>query len=400
MARRSAPHDPSIGERIKARRLIHGWSVRFAADRAGIHNSTWSRVERGQRRTDRYMISDIAAALECSITDLTGQPYTPADRALDAAHIHSGRVWRTMMAHPLDQPSDADAPPTESLQTESDLIRHLYSKCDYAGVLCRMVGFVAPLHAATRNGHAATALQLSVPVYGCTMGSLLNLGYPAEALLAAERSASAAQELDNAVAVGVATTNLARVSSFSGAYAPARTMCSHADDDLQHHLSTPDALTVSGFLHLARAHHSAGLHDVAAAEAHLQEAAAIADHTGETDAWDLAFGPANVALWQMALQLDTHRPSEAMRTAASVQVAGLPVVRQVYYHIDRARGLTELGLPEKALKALLVAARIGAQHTYSSAAARETARSLRAAEKRRLAASPLNMLCERMGVAD
>lgn len=400
MARRSIPRDPSIGERIKARRQMKGWSIRHAADRAGIAHSTLSRIERGLTRTDRYMISDLAAALECSVSDLTGQPYAPADRALDAAQIHSGRVWRAMMAHPLSEPSDAQPPPPDALQAEAELIRHLYSRCDYAGVLGRVVGVVAPLHAASRNGHAAAALQLSVPVYGCVMGSLLNLGYPAQALLAAERCAAAAQELDDAVTLGVATTNLARVSSYSGAYGPARTMCGRADDDLQHQLDLPDALAVSGFLHLARAHQCAGLHDVAAAEAHLREAAAIAERTGETDAWDLAWGPRNVALWLMALQLDTHRPGEAMRTAASVQVAGLPAVRQVYYHVDRARGLAELGRPDDALKALLAAEHIGAQHARSSAAARETARSLRSGERRKLVSSPLHGLCERMGVDD
>ena len=397
MARRTAPHDPSIGERIKARRELRGWSIRHTADRAGIHNSTLGRIEKGDLRVDRYMISDLAAALECSVTDLTGQPYTSGDRALEAAQIHSGRVWQAMMAHPLTEPADVDPPLVGALEAEAGLVRDLYGRCDYAGVLGRAVGIVAPLHAAARNGRARDALHMMVPVYGCLMGSLLNLGYRAEALLAADRSAEAAQELDDTVALAVATTNRARVASHSGAYSPARTMCARADDEIQAYVDVPDALAVSGFLHLARAHQSAGLRDLAAAEAHLAEAAAIAARTGETDVWDLAWGPRNVALWRMAMQLDTHRPDEAMKTAAAVQVAGLPRVRQVYYHIDRARGFSELGRTSEAVRALLAAERTGQQHTRSSTAARETARSLRVAERR---SSPLYGLCERMGVAD
>ncbi|HZN76046.1 MAG TPA: helix-turn-helix transcriptional regulator [Micromonosporaceae bacterium] len=387
-----------MGERIKARRELRGWSIRYAADRAGVSHTTWSRVESGDIATNRYTISDYAAALECSVKDLTGQPYTQADELLEAGAIYSDRAWKAMMAHPLTEPADTEPLPQGALEAEATLIRDLYAKCDYAGVLGRAVGAIAPLHAAARNGHARDAMLLMVPVYGCVMGSLLNLGRAAEALLAADRSAEAAQELDDAVALGVATANRARVSAYSGAYSPARTICDRADDHLQHHLAAPDALAVSGFLHLARAHHSAGLRDMATAEAHLAEAAELAEHTGETEAWDLAWGPRNVALWQMALQLDTHRPDEAMQTAASIQVAGLPAVRQVYYHIDRARGLAELGHIDKAIRALLIAERTGKQHTRSSTAARETARSLLTRQRQRLASSPLAGLCERMGV--
>lgn len=62
------------------------WSIHHAASRAGIAHTTWMRVERGELRTDRYLVADIAAALECSVVDLTGQPYAPADRRLEAAH--------------------------------------------------------------------------------------------------------------------------------------------------------------------------------------------------------------------------------------------------------------------------------------------------------------------------
>lgn len=78
MPRRAVRADPSIGDRIRARRELHRWSIRHAASRAGISHTSWSRIERGQQRTDRYMVVDLAAALECSVVELTGQPYAPA----------------------------------------------------------------------------------------------------------------------------------------------------------------------------------------------------------------------------------------------------------------------------------------------------------------------------------
>lgn len=346
------------------------------------------------------MIADLAAALECSITDLTGQPYTPADRRLEAAHIHAEQVWRAMMAYPLTEPASGRTVPIAALEREAALVRDLYSRCDYAGALARLVGLVPALHTGAQGVDARTALALMVPVYGCAMGSLLNVGYPAHAWLAAERCTESAQRLDDVVALAVAATNRARVSSYSGAYGPAQSLCDRADDDLQHDLGAPHALDLSGFLHLARAHHMAGLHDIPAAEAHLAEAADIAARTGETDGWDLAWGPRNVALWTMAFQLDTGRPGEAMETAAQVRIAGLPAVRQVYFYLDMARGLTDVGRDGEAVRMLLAAERTGSQHARSSVAARETARSLLQQSRREAASSQLHGLCERLGVAD
>ena len=64
--------DRSIGERIRERRKAQGMSVRLAADRAGIHHSTWSRIETGQMGADnRYTLAAIATVLRCSTIELT-----------------------------------------------------------------------------------------------------------------------------------------------------------------------------------------------------------------------------------------------------------------------------------------------------------------------------------------
>ncbi|MCX4473597.1 helix-turn-helix domain-containing protein [Micromonospora sp. NBC_01655] len=379
-----------MGDRIRARRELRGWSIRHAASRAGISHTSWSRIERGQQRTDRYMVVDLAAALECSVVDLTGQPYTPADRQLDAARIDAERVWRIMMDTPMAARRGVPAT-VEQVRREAGLVRALYGRCDYAGALRRLVDLVPALHGLIDR---RAALVEMVPVYGVAMGSLLNVSYPAHAWLAAERCAEAAGLLDDPVAAGVAAANRARVSAYSGAYGPARALCDSAGADLAGS-GADGALDVLGFLYLARAHHLAGLHDQASAENHLAEAARIAAHTGETESWDLAWGPRNVALWRMAFQLDTGRPEAAMQTAAGVELAGLPAVRQVYFWLDMGRAAEAVGRDRDAVRMLLAAERVGPQHARSSTSARETVRSL----LRRGATSPeLRGLCERMSM--
>lgn len=390
MPRRPIPDDPSIGDRIRARRELRGWSVRYSASRAGISHTSWSRIERGQQRTDRYMAVDLAAALECSVADLTGQAYTPADRQLDAARIDAERVWRTMMDTPMTGRADTAAT-TEQVQREAALVRGLYGRCDYAGALRRLVDLVPAMHGLTDRRAALTEM---VPVYGVAMGSLLNVSFPAHAWLAAERCAQAAGLLGDPVAAGVAAANRARVSAYSGAFGPARTLCDVAAADLAGS-ATEGALDVLGFLHLARALHVAGLRDYATAEGHLTEAAQIATRTGETDSWDLAWGPRNVALWRMAFELDTGRPEAALETAAGVELAGLPAVRQVYFWLDMGRAAESVGRDRDSVRMLLTAERVGPQHTRSSAAARETARALL---RKRVTSPELRGLCERMSL--
>ncbi len=398
MPRRTVPLYPSIGERVRTRRQLRRWSIRHAASRAGIAHTTWSRIERGELRTDRYMIVDIAAALECPVTELTGQPYVPADRSLEVAHARVGPVWQAMMAHPLTEPPTGEARPIEVLEQEANLVRDLYNRCDYAGVLSRLVELVPQMHTAVFGQDAQPALQLMVPVYGVAMGSLLNLGYPAHAWLAVERCTEAAQRLENPVLLAIAASNGARVSAGSGAYGPARSVCTRAADELERNTALPSALEALGFLHLARAHHSVGLKDVATADDHLAEAARIADRTGETTSWDLMFGPSNAALWRMAVELDTGRAGEAMETAGRVQTAELPVTRQVYFYIDMARGYADLHRAEDGVRMLLRAERVAPQHTRSSTAAKVTARSLLHEARRSAASSQLRGLCERLGV--
>jgi transcriptional regulator with XRE-family HTH domain len=399
MPRRTVPVDPSIGERIKTRRDLRRWSVRKAATRAGIAHTTWSRIERGELRTDRYMVADIAAALECSVVDLTGQPYPPADRRLEAAHIAAERFWQQMMSLPLDEPAAAGRPPSGDLWRETELVRDLYARTDYAGALGRLVELVPVLHTEAHGLDAAQALTAAVEVYGVGMGALLNLGHPAYAWLAAQRCTEAAQRLNDPAALAVAAINRGRVSAHTGAYAAARSTVNRAADELDAHTDGPAALDVLGFSHLARAHHCTGLRDTATAADHLVEAARIATRTGETEAWDLQWGPRNVALWTISHQIDTGRAGEAVETAAGVEVGELPAVRSVYLYTDLARALTDIRRDDDAVRMLLTAERVAPQHTRSSAAARETARAL-LHQTRRTSASTLQGLCERMGVTD
>ena len=95
MARRTLS-DPAIGERIRDRRNLLGYSIRFAADRAAISHTTWSRIERGLVSADnRFTLAAIAEALRCPVGALTKAPHPTSaggrDRRRGVRHHTRGR---------------------------------------------------------------------------------------------------------------------------------------------------------------------------------------------------------------------------------------------------------------------------------------------------------------------
>src|SRR5690242_19408935 len=97
--------DPAVGEWIRERRLVRGWSVRHAASRAGVSHATWSRIERGVQGADnRFMVADIARALECAPEDLVEASVPAPDPATAAARSGVLGLRRALVDIDLTEP--------------------------------------------------------------------------------------------------------------------------------------------------------------------------------------------------------------------------------------------------------------------------------------------------------
>lgn len=59
-----------FGQRVRALRRERGWSQEEFADRAGLHRTYVSAVERGVRNPTLTVIERLAAALNISISEL------------------------------------------------------------------------------------------------------------------------------------------------------------------------------------------------------------------------------------------------------------------------------------------------------------------------------------------
>ena len=71
----------AIGTRARMIRRRRGLSLDVIAGLAGISKQYLSMLELGKRGFNRRgLVHNLADALGCSVADLTGQPYIPADR--------------------------------------------------------------------------------------------------------------------------------------------------------------------------------------------------------------------------------------------------------------------------------------------------------------------------------
>jgi transcriptional regulator with XRE-family HTH domain len=399
MAPRPTP-DPTIGERIRDRRTLRKWSVRQAANRAGVSPSTWSRIERGSRSLDnRFMLADIAAALDCSVAELAGRPATVSDPAIAAAESGVAAIRRALIEAAPDEPTERDAQPIEQLKQRVDLTRDLYRRCDYAGAVRLLPDVVLDLHAAAHGRHWAAALPMTVQMCLAAMATLKHLGHPAESWLAAERGKEAAQRLGQPVAMAVAEFGRSCAATASDGFKRSNTLAVRGVHALQPHLAKPMALEALGLLTLRIAFSSAGLRRVDDAHERFSEAGRIAEQTGESHSWDMFFGPTNVNVWRVGVETDLGNPGRAVEIGNQVTpaVLGAPV-RESMFYLDMARALSHTRRDAEGKRMLLAAERLAPQRVRSSPLAREAGQAMHDRALRRSEAAALKAFLERAGM--
>ncbi|MEV6303676.1 helix-turn-helix transcriptional regulator [Actinoplanes sp. NPDC051861] len=391
--------ESGVGERIRQRRLVKGWSVRFAASRAGVSHATWSRIERGLQAADnRFMLAGIAAALECSPADLVGVDVPAEDRLAAAARAGVVGLRRAIVDIDLSDPPGGAAPEISELRRGVELADGLHQACDYAGAARLLPGLLRDLHTETAGPDSREALRLLCEAASIASSVLRSLGCPADAWLSAERCRDAAEAAGDPLLRGHAAYVLARSAVACGSYQRGQTLAERALDDLSGELGRPGGLEMLGSLHLVAALASRCRDSLEDSRDHLDGAAELARRTGETSTMGMFFGPTNVDIWRMTIEVGNGDPGRVVEIARRTDPAAVPAgVRQVFYYADTARALTRIGGRDReAIRFLLTAERVAPQHVRTSDEIAETVRVLLERSRRQAGGTELRGLCERM----
>ncbi|GAA1584925.1 hypothetical protein J3R03_008459 [Actinoplanes couchii] len=347
------------------------------------------------------MLADIAGALECAPADLAGVGVPAHDRVTASAQAGVLGLRRALIDIDLTEPPDGAAPMLAELRRSVEVVEALYRACDYAGVARLLPELLRDLHTETAGPDQAEALRLLCIATSIASTTLRALGHPADAWLGAERCRDTAEESGDPVLRGHAAYAMARAAVACGSYQRGQTLAERAAGDLLPHLGRAGAAETLGTLFLVAALASRCRGRLDDSQEWLNEAAALALRIGETDTTRMFFGPTNVDIWRMSIEVDDGDPAQVVEIARRTDPAAIPAgIRQVFYYADTARALVRLGGRDReAIRFLLTAERIAPQHVRTSTELAVTVRSLLDRSRRQAGGAELRALGERMRVA-
>lgn len=325
-------------------------------------------LESGARRfTRRGQIEDLANAIGCSVTDLTGQPYLPVDRATADALAAVPGIREAGYDTALDDPLDPHDPPArpvaELVRCAQQALEHLdqdrYARAgrDLGTVLTELyvhaAGDAAAGDAATRD-QALAALVTACHVAAAIPGMI---GYHDLALTVGRRGLDTATRLGDPVVLGLARLGWAEkwinVGARPQAEAANALALAELDAVADPSVTGPPgvgAAELLGMHHLLAAKLAARAGRADAARDHLDLARALAERigepTGERDTARLHFGPTTVALSALSVGVNLGEGPQAYEQAhpglVNVERLGSRS-RTGRYHFDLARALAQDG---------------------------------------------------------
>ena len=402
-----------IGERIAIYRRRRGLTQLVLAGLIGRSESWLSQVERGIRPIDRLsVLIDIAHVLKVNVTDLTGQPFSLAPNGSfenDAVHAIRHALTRyDVIPAILDPAHDnhAAAPDVASLQRLLQRAWQLRQAARYSELGAVLAPLMADTERATRElegmGRLA-AFAVLAETYHVTAMVLKKFGENELAWIAADRGVLAAERAEAPLLMAVSARAVGQVFMSAGRLDEAEIVSAAALTALEPWLGSPspEHLSIWGALLLTRAMIAARKSDRPTAQQFIREAQAIAGRLGQdrNDFWTI-FGPTNVAIHAVSVDVELGDPAAGLRKAPSVDPSRLSpelVERRVYHMIDVARGYAQQRNDAAAVLTLLEAERVAPEEVRYHVIVPELLRELLKRERR--AATPgLRPLAARVGV--
>jgi transcriptional regulator with XRE-family HTH domain len=391
------------GRRVREIRHWRGMSLKALADLSGFSQSYVSMLERGQRPFDsRRTLEAIANALRVSPVELTGRPYeagrsvsadtTAATEAMKAVDDALTGWW-------LGEVPDVPARPWPAIAEDVRLLNlRLRPNAEYAAQGAVLPGLICDLLAAALNDpeHRSDALVGLIGAYKAAAYLAHDLSFAGLPALAVDRMRQVAEELSDPVWTSYAAYQRAQLLSGANRRRQYEMAVAAAD------AAPATRPEVQGMANLTAAMASAAQGDGDTAEAHLSEAAALAELIdADVSPWcQTNFGRTNVGIWRLSIGVELGGGARVAEAASTVRPGGVSQSRQAAFWIDYGRALlTERKTQDRGLAALLQAETLAPQKLRTNPFVRETVANLLGAARRDAGARDLRGLAYRLGIA-
>lgn len=361
-----------------------------------------SRIESGRLRLDRTTdVEAVAAALEVHPGDITGRPHRPA----------GGRTYEIDALIPAirvalvdEVPGAPPRPVAELAERVRRLSRLMWREGDLTGLAAALPEIVGEVRLASVDGGTEEdrrrALQLLAVVTSVAFPMLKNLGHTDLALVAANRSVAAADELGDPLWRAYAGFRRSHALMPPGSPVRALEVARRAVDQLEPHVGDdPAALRMYGMTHLTTALWAARADQRDIAVMHLAEAEEVAGRLGEDGEWfDIVFGPNQVRIHRVGIAAQLGEGDRAPDLARAVDTAAVPAVHQAMLAANVGHGLGQARRGDDAVRALRQAERIAPQRMRTSQHVRSLVMALLGQRMRPASLRELRGLAYRVGI--
>ena len=350
----------ALGRKIAAERRRRGLSQPELARMIDRSVAWVSQVERGARKVDRMSVLEtLATALDIPLAELAAE--APVVAAVTEETPGAARLRLVLSGvyslHALLNGRHRPAAMTR-LRTRTSQAWELTHAGRYADLADLLRGLIPDLETAVRalpEGQRADAAELLATAYQACSAALAKVGEPEAAWIAADRAMAAAERTGNPLLIAAGAFRLVFVFLAARHYDQAEETARTTADALAHLAGGDDLQAVSlwGGLTLQRAVVAARLNDPEAAYSHLEQASQAAARLGEgRNDYNTEFGPANVALHEIAVAVELGDAGRALRTAAAIDTSGLSAERRARMLIDVARAHAQRRQAGEAIAAL------------------------------------------------
>jgi transcriptional regulator with XRE-family HTH domain len=352
----------ALGRRIAQERKRRGLSQPELA-RLIDRSIAWvSQVERGVRKIDRMSVLEkVAEVLDLPLSELAAEApvVAAANEEIPGAAglrlVLSGAHSLRAMLH------TAPVPPTPEIRAKVDKAWELTHASRYVELTDLLRDLVPALETAVRSapdGRRPELFELLAGAYQACSASLAKLGEPEAAWIAADRSIVAAERAGDPLLMAAGAFRLGFVFLGARHFDQVEETARTAADALwfMAEEGRPEAMSLWGGLTLQRAVAASRLNEADTAYGHLDRARAVAERLGDgRNDYNTEFGPANVALHEIAVAVELGDAGRALRVAGNVNPSGLSAERRGRMLVDVARAYGQRRQPNEAVSALLEA---------------------------------------------
>jgi transcriptional regulator with XRE-family HTH domain len=334
----------TIGERVRFHRTTGRRKQTVVAGLTGITADYLYQIERGMKLPTVAVLARLAEVLGVSVAELIGQKPAASGRTSQTA---AGEALYRALTSPMSVTSE----PPSLMEVHERVVRAWRtwqtSPQRYSQLAGQLPRLIVDMESAVQAHQAEGATSFRhtkgcvADLYSLVRTVTKRLGRFDLSLLAADRAARAAEAADDALRLGVARWNLAHVLLADGLSEDAEMVAMRAADALRPLIAEGGAETaaVYGALLLLGAAAVARQGNRWTAHSRLREVVPLADQTGECNTLWTAFGPTNVAMYAVTVEIEAGDVVEGLRLAEQIDQRYSPSIeRRVAFLVDQAKG--------------------------------------------------------------